>query len=101
MLEIITPVFLLALMSSVHWVPEPPPIPGRGCGGPGVTEMLPFSGRLQEVYNLNHVAQIWYLVKCIYFGPSAYRIRCGYPNQILGNFLTKHFNLINLILFKG
>lgn len=49
MLEIITPVFLLALMSSVHWVPEPPPIPGRGCGGPGVTEMLPFSGRLQEV----------------------------------------------------
>nr|XP_030697484.1 piezo-type mechanosensitive ion channel component 2-like [Globicephala melas] len=68
------------------------------------THFWPFfvlPGVTKRRFNLNHVAQIWYLVKCIYFGPSAYRIRCGYPNQILGNFLTKHFNLINLILFKG
>ncbi|XP_049555134.1 piezo-type mechanosensitive ion channel component 2-like [Orcinus orca] len=68
------------------------------------THFWPFfilPGVTSRRFNLNHVAQIWYLVKCIDFGPSAYQIRCGYPNQILGNFLTKHFNLINLILFKG
>ncbi|TEA37721.1 hypothetical protein DBR06_SOUSAS9210043, partial [Sousa chinensis] len=68
------------------------------------THFWPFfilPGVTKRRFNLNHVAQIWYLVKCIYFGPSACRIRCGYPNQILGNFLSKHFNLINLILFKG
>ncbi|XP_060052877.1 piezo-type mechanosensitive ion channel component 2-like [Erinaceus europaeus] len=59
---------------------------------PGVTERR---------FNLNYVAQIWYLVKCIYFGLSAYQIKCGYPNRILGNFLTKSFNLVNLVLFKG
>nr|CAI9713051.1 unnamed protein product [Rangifer tarandus platyrhynchus] len=52
-------------------------------------------------FNLNHVAQTWYLVKCIYFGLSAYQIRHGYPNWILGNCLTKNFSLVNLILFKG
>ncbi|KAM6163885.1 piezo-type mechanosensitive ion channel component 2-like [Rhynchocyon petersi] len=52
-------------------------------------------------FNLNYVAQLWYLVKCIYFGLSAYQIKCGYPNRILGNFLTKNFSLLNFILFKG
>ncbi|XP_065775240.1 piezo-type mechanosensitive ion channel component 2-like [Muntiacus reevesi] len=52
-------------------------------------------------FNLNRVAQTWYLVKCIYFGLSAYQIRHGYPNWILGNCLTKNFSLVNLILFKG
>ncbi|KAK2851180.1 hypothetical protein Q5P01_007456 [Channa striata] len=59
---------------------------------PGVTERR---------FNRNPVAQLWYFVKCIYFGLSAYQIKCGYPNRILGNFLTKHFNYLNLFLFQG
>ncbi|KAG8513336.1 Piezo-type mechanosensitive ion channel component 2, partial [Galemys pyrenaicus] len=59
---------------------------------PGITERR---------FNFNCVAQIWYVVKCIYFGLSAYQIKCGYPGQILGNFLAKNFNLISLLLFKG
>ncbi|XP_024915441.1 piezo-type mechanosensitive ion channel component 2 [Cynoglossus semilaevis] len=59
---------------------------------PGVTERR---------FNRNPVAQIWYFVKCIYFGLSAYQIKCGYPNRILGNFLTKNFNYLNLFLFQG
>uniref|UniRef100_A0A667XD74 Piezo non-specific cation channel R-Ras-binding domain-containing protein n=1 Tax=Myripristis murdjan TaxID=586833 RepID=A0A667XD74_9TELE len=57
---------------------------------PGVTER---SG--------NPIAQLWYFVKCIYFGLSAYQIKCGYPNRILGNFLTKNYNYMNLFLFQG
>uniref|UniRef100_A0A3Q2WP37 Piezo non-specific cation channel R-Ras-binding domain-containing protein n=1 Tax=Haplochromis burtoni TaxID=8153 RepID=A0A3Q2WP37_HAPBU len=57
---------------------------------PGVTER-----------SLNPVAQLWYFVKCIYFGLSAYQIKCGYPNRILGNFLTKNYNYLNLFLFQG
>ncbi|XP_059176370.1 piezo-type mechanosensitive ion channel component 2-like isoform X3 [Physella acuta] len=49
----------------------------------------------------NVAAQIWYFTKCIYFGLSAYQIRCGYPNRILGNFLTKKYTYTNLFLFKG
>ncbi|XP_055891303.1 piezo-type mechanosensitive ion channel component 2-like isoform X3 [Biomphalaria glabrata] len=49
----------------------------------------------------NVAAQIWYFIKCIYFGLSAYQIRCGYPNRILGNFLTKKYAYPNLFLFKG
>ncbi|XP_072487057.1 piezo-type mechanosensitive ion channel component 2-like [Notamacropus eugenii] len=52
-------------------------------------------------FSANYVAQIWYLVKCLYFGLSAYQIKCGYPNRILGNFLTKNFNFLNLFLFQG
>ncbi|XP_027706364.1 piezo-type mechanosensitive ion channel component 2-like [Vombatus ursinus] len=52
-------------------------------------------------FSANYVAQIWYLVKCIYFGLSAYQIKCGYPSRILGNFLTKNFNFLNLFLFQG
>ncbi|XP_034551393.1 piezo-type mechanosensitive ion channel component 2 [Notolabrus celidotus] len=59
---------------------------------PGVTERR---------FNSNPVAQIWYFVKCIYFGLSAYQIKCGYPNRILGNFLTKNYNYLNLFLFQG
>ncbi|KAK1898996.1 Piezo-type mechanosensitive ion channel component 2, partial [Dissostichus eleginoides] len=59
---------------------------------PGVTERR---------FNRNSIAQLWYFVKCIYFGLSAYQIKCGYPNQILGNFLTKNFNYLNLFLFQG
>ncbi|XP_055955380.1 piezo-type mechanosensitive ion channel component 2 isoform X2 [Patella vulgata] len=49
----------------------------------------------------NIPAQLWYFTKCIYFGLSAYQIRCGYPTRILGNFLTKKYNYLNLFLFKG
>ncbi|CAJ1085575.1 piezo-type mechanosensitive ion channel component 2 [Xyrichtys novacula] len=59
---------------------------------PGVTERR---------FNRNPIAQLWYFVKCIYFGLSAYQIKCGYPNRILGNFLTKNYNYLNLFLFQG
>ncbi|CAL8236242.1 unnamed protein product [Arctogadus glacialis] len=59
---------------------------------PGVTERR---------FNKNPIAQLWYFVKCIYFGLSAYQIKCGYPNSVLGNFLTKNYNYINLFLFQG
>ncbi|KAI7808253.1 putative piezo-type mechanosensitive ion channel component 2 [Triplophysa rosa] len=59
---------------------------------PGVTERR---------FNRNRVAQLWYFVKCIYFGLSAYQIKCGYPNRVLGNFLTKNHNYFNLFLFQG
>ncbi|XP_063742823.1 piezo-type mechanosensitive ion channel component 2 isoform X2 [Eleginops maclovinus] len=59
---------------------------------PGVTE---------KRFNENKVAQMWYFVKCIYFGLSAYQIRCGYPTRVLGNFLTKSYNYVNLFLFQG
>ncbi|XP_033066670.1 piezo-type mechanosensitive ion channel component 2, partial [Trachypithecus francoisi] len=39
--------------------------------------------------------------KCVYFGLSAYQIRCGYPTRVLGNFLTKSYNYVNLFLFQG
>ncbi|XP_075877858.1 piezo-type mechanosensitive ion channel component 2 isoform X2 [Nelusetta ayraudi] len=52
-------------------------------------------------FSENLVAQMWYFVKCIYFGLSAYQIRCGYPTRVLGNFLTKSYNYVNLFLFQG
>uniref|UniRef100_UPI0037E95548 piezo-type mechanosensitive ion channel component 1 isoform X2 n=1 Tax=Semicossyphus pulcher TaxID=241346 RepID=UPI0037E95548 len=55
----------------------------------------------ERKFNQNFVAQLWYFVKCIYFGLSAYQIRCGYPTRILGNFLTKKYNHLNLFLFQG
>ncbi|XP_029305438.1 piezo-type mechanosensitive ion channel component 1 isoform X2 [Cottoperca gobio] len=55
----------------------------------------------ERKFNKNFVAQLWYFVKCIYFGLSAYQIRCGYPTRILGNFLTKKYNHLNLFLFQG
>ncbi|NXT21932.1 PIEZ2 protein, partial [Syrrhaptes paradoxus] len=59
---------------------------------PGVTE---------RKFSHNTVAQLWYFVKCVYFGLSAYQIRCGYPTRVLGNFLTKSYNYVNLFLFQG
>ncbi|XP_078544278.1 piezo-type mechanosensitive ion channel component 2 isoform X2 [Lissotriton helveticus] len=59
---------------------------------PGVTE---------RKFSQNTVAQLWYFVKCLYFGLSAYQIRCGYPTRVLGNFLTKSYNYVNLFLFQG
>uniref|UniRef100_A0A8C9TYF1 Piezo type mechanosensitive ion channel component 2 n=1 Tax=Scleropages formosus TaxID=113540 RepID=A0A8C9TYF1_SCLFO len=58
-------------------------------------------GVTQRRFNQNTVAQLWYFVKCIYFGLSAYQIRCGYPTRVLGNFLTKSYNYLNLFFFQG
>uniref|UniRef100_A0A8D2M3N4 Piezo non-specific cation channel R-Ras-binding domain-containing protein n=1 Tax=Zonotrichia albicollis TaxID=44394 RepID=A0A8D2M3N4_ZONAL len=55
----------------------------------------------QRLFRHNTVAQLWYFVKCIYFGLSAYQIRSGYPTRILGNFFTKKYNYLNLFLFQG
>uniref|UniRef100_A0A3Q3G4S3 Piezo non-specific cation channel R-Ras-binding domain-containing protein n=1 Tax=Labrus bergylta TaxID=56723 RepID=A0A3Q3G4S3_9LABR len=52
-------------------------------------------------FSQNLVAQLWYFVKCVYFGLSAYQIRSGYPTRVLGNFLTKSYNYLNLFLFQG
>ncbi|XP_059183361.1 piezo-type mechanosensitive ion channel component 2-like [Centropristis striata] len=52
-------------------------------------------------FNQNLVAQLWYFVKCVYFGLSSYQIRSGYPTRVLGNFLTKSYNYLNLFLFQG
>uniref|UniRef100_A0A1A9WMD8 Piezo-type mechanosensitive ion channel component n=1 Tax=Glossina brevipalpis TaxID=37001 RepID=A0A1A9WMD8_9MUSC len=43
---------------------------------------------------------IFYLFKCFYLLASAYQIKCGYPNRILGNFLTKSFTVLNMVVFK-
>ncbi|XP_059358611.1 piezo-type mechanosensitive ion channel component 2-like [Carassius carassius] len=58
-------------------------------------------GMTERRFSQNTIAQLWYFVKCIYFGLSAYQIRCGYPTRILGNFLTKSYNYVNLFLFQG
>ncbi|XP_071216825.1 piezo-type mechanosensitive ion channel component 2 [Salvelinus alpinus] len=58
-------------------------------------------GLSERRFNENTVAKLWYCIKCIYFGLSAYQIRCGYPTRVLGNFLTKSYNYANLFLFQG
>lgn len=45
--------------------------------------------------------QLYYIVKCFYLLLSAYQIRCGYPTRILGNFLCKGYNYVNMFLFKA
>ncbi|XP_014677335.1 PREDICTED: piezo-type mechanosensitive ion channel component 1-like [Priapulus caudatus] len=54
----------------------------------------------ERLFVNNLPAKLWYLVKCGYFVLSAYQIRSGYPTRILGNFLTKSYNYVNLIAFK-
>lgn len=49
----------------------------------------------------NTPAKLWYFVKCIYFCLSAWQIRSGYPTRVLGNMLTKKYNYLNMMLFKG
>ncbi|CAF0761239.1 unnamed protein product, partial [Brachionus calyciflorus] len=61
--------------------------------------VLPYITKLKFVDN--KAVQIWYFVRCIYFGYSSRQIRCGYPTRILGNFLTKSYSYVNLVLFKG
>ncbi|KAK9887392.1 hypothetical protein WA026_022330 [Henosepilachna vigintioctopunctata] len=44
--------------------------------------------------------QMYYMIKCFYLLLSAYQIRCGYPTRILGNFLCKGYNYVNMGLFR-
>ncbi|XP_054282904.1 piezo-type mechanosensitive ion channel component isoform X3 [Macrosteles quadrilineatus] len=54
----------------------------------------------ERQFNAALPPQMWYMVKCFYLLLSAYQIRSGYPTRILGNFLCKSFNYINMYLFK-
>nr|XP_014270454.1 piezo-type mechanosensitive ion channel component isoform X3 [Halyomorpha halys] len=54
----------------------------------------------QRNFNAAIPPQMWYMVKCLYLLLSAYQIRVGYPTRILGNFLCKSYNYINMFLFK-
>lgn len=54
-----------------------------------------------RAFTNNVAAQLWYFIKCVYFALSCYQIRSGYPTRILGNFLTKNYNYVNLFCFKG
>ena len=47
----------------------------------------------------NLPTQLWYFFKCIYFGLSAYQIRCHYPSRILSNFLMNTPGYASLTLF--
>lgn len=55
----------------------------------------------QRTFTQNVPAIFMYLFQCIYFGLSAYQVRCGYPTRILGNFLTKNYTVTSGILFQG
>jgi len=52
-------------------------------------------------FTKNIPAILLYVFLCIYFGLSAYQLRCGYPTRILGNFLTKNYTVTSGILFQG
>ncbi|XP_065226860.1 piezo-type mechanosensitive ion channel component isoform X3 [Planococcus citri] len=54
----------------------------------------------ERQFNANLPPRLWYLIKCCYLLLSAYQIRSGYPTRILGNFLCKNYNLVNMVLFK-
>ncbi|XP_039278744.1 piezo-type mechanosensitive ion channel component [Nilaparvata lugens] len=54
----------------------------------------------ERQFNAALPPQIWYMVKCFYLLLSAYQIRSGYPTRILGNFLCKSYNILNMYLFK-
>ena len=46
-------------------------------------------------FNQNTAAQLWYFIKCIYFGLSAWQIKSGYPLGVLGEF----FHSLELFCF--
>ncbi|XP_065675959.1 piezo-type mechanosensitive ion channel component 2-like [Hydra vulgaris] len=59
---------------------------------PGITQR-------EFVYNIPAI--FLYIFQCMYFGLSAYQVRCGYPTRILVNFLTKNYTITSAILFQG
>ncbi|CAL4063763.1 unnamed protein product, partial [Meganyctiphanes norvegica] len=54
----------------------------------------------EREFNAKRPPQIFYMVKCLNLLLSAYQIRCGYPTRILGNFLCKAYNFVNLYSFR-
>lgn len=43
---------------------------------------------------------MFYFIKCIYMGLSAYQMRCGYPRRNLGNVFMKSYSMVNYVAFK-
>lgn len=43
---------------------------------------------------------IFYLIKCLHMGLSAYQMRCGYPRRTFGTIFMKRFSMVNYVLFK-
>ncbi|VDN97996.1 unnamed protein product [Rodentolepis nana] len=92
--------------SSLHWN-DNYPISVYCLGSSAISEEagfgkihLPnFPCDIDSCLSLLHSASNYH--DCIYFGLSAYQIRSGYPRHILGNFLTKNYNYLNLVLFKA
>lgn len=66
-----------------------------------IQTFLFFTLCLSRPFNQLLPPQMWYMVKCFYLLMSAYQIRAGYPTRILGNFLCKKYNYINLYSFRG
>ncbi|KAI0990401.1 hypothetical protein GJ496_001910 [Pomphorhynchus laevis] len=60
--------------------------------------VLPLLTKRRFVHNTP--AQLWYLLKCLYFGYSAIQIKCRYPTQILGSVFTKSYDYFHLFCFK-
>lgn len=52
-------------------------------------------------FNATAPPVMYYIIKCFYLLLSAYQIRCGYPARVLGNFLMKNHNIMNLVGFKA
>ncbi|XP_038211570.1 piezo-type mechanosensitive ion channel component-like [Zerene cesonia] len=61
--------------------------------------VLPFI--TERTFNTLLPPPMWYMVKSVYLLLSAYQIRCGYPRRIIGNFLCKSYNFLNMICFRG
>jgi piezo-type mechanosensitive ion channel component 1/2 len=54
----------------------------------------------ERTFNATGPPIMFYMIKCYYFLLSAHQIRSGYPQRILGNFLTKGFGIINSMGYK-
>ena len=51
-------------------------------------------------FTMNTAAQCVYFFKCLYFIVSAIQIVSGYPTNILGNFLGRHYTTVSGLLFS-
>lgn len=61
--------------------------------------ILPFI--TERTFNALLPPPMWYMIKSIYLLLSAYQIRCGYPRRIIGNFLCKGYNYVNMLCFRS
>lgn len=51
-------------------------------------------------FNAQPAPIIFFIVKCMYYLYSAQQIRSGYPSRILGNYLTRSFSVVRLVILK-